>query len=95
MRLFLKSYVELESLVRTRLIERNTPEKFPSWPFLRCLKVDYMEPIVEKITLVEDARFDSPKSMFLGRVMGNYLTFQTLLKMFFFSIRFQYYQILS
>lgn len=29
-----------------------------------------MEPIVEKITLVEDARFDSPKSMFLGRVMG-------------------------
>lgn len=28
-----------------------------------------MEPIVEKITLVEDARFDSPKSMFLGRVM--------------------------
>lgn len=31
-----------------------------------------MEPIVEKITLVEDARFDSPKSMFLGRVMGKY-----------------------
>lgn len=29
-----------------------------------------MDPIVEKITLVEDARFDSPKSMFLGRVMG-------------------------
>ncbi|KAF0021814.1 hypothetical protein F2P81_025933 [Scophthalmus maximus] len=28
-----------------------------------------MEPIVEKMTLVEDARFDSPKSMFLGRVM--------------------------
>lgn len=41
---------------------------------MRCitdsLQVDYMEPIVEKITLVEDARFDSPKSMFLGRVMG-------------------------
>ena len=34
-----------------------------------------MEPIVEKITLVEDARFDSPKSMFLGRVMGNYLIY--------------------
>lgn len=33
-----------------------------------------MEPIVEKITLVEDARFDSPKSMFLGRVMGKNLT---------------------
>jgi len=32
-----------------------------------------MEPIVEKITLVEDARFDSPKSMFLGRVMGKSL----------------------
>ncbi|KAI4822696.1 hypothetical protein KUCAC02_008227 [Chaenocephalus aceratus] len=30
-------------------------------------QVDYMEPIVEKITLVEDARFDSPKSMFMGR----------------------------
>lgn len=38
-----------------------------------CPQVDYMEPIVEKITLVEDARFDSPKSMFLGRVMGKYL----------------------
>lgn len=32
-----------------------------------------MEPTVDKITLVEDARFDSPKSMFLGRVMGNSL----------------------
>lgn len=32
-----------------------------------------MEPIVEKITLVEDARFDSPRSMYLGRVMGNLL----------------------
>nr|XP_040046809.1 contactin-associated protein 1 [Gasterosteus aculeatus aculeatus] len=32
-------------------------------------QVDYMEPIVEKIVLVEDARFDSPKSMFMGRVM--------------------------
>lgn len=31
-----------------------------------------MEPIVEKIVLVEDARFDSPKSMFMGRVMGKY-----------------------
>lgn len=41
-----------------------------------------MEPTVEKITLVEDARFDSPKSMFLGRVMGNYTTYQTLLKVF-------------
>lgn len=39
---------------------------------LPCPQVDYMEPIVEKITLVEDARFDSPKSMFLGRVMGKY-----------------------
>lgn len=33
-----------------------------------------MEPIVEKITLVEDARFDSPKSMFMGRVMGKHFT---------------------
>ncbi|XP_070957738.1 contactin-associated protein 1-like [Oncorhynchus clarkii lewisi] len=32
-------------------------------------QVDYMEPIVEKITLVEDGRFDSPKNIFLGRVM--------------------------
>lgn len=39
-------------------------------------QVDYMEPIVEMITLVEDARFDSPKSMFLGRVMGKNLTHQ-------------------
>ena len=29
-----------------------------------------MEPFIEKITLVEDFRFDSPKSMFMGRVMG-------------------------
>lgn len=34
-----------------------------------------MEPAVEKITLVEDARFDSPKSMYLGRVMGNFLIY--------------------
>lgn len=34
-----------------------------------------MEPIVEKITLVEDARFDSPKSMFMGRVMGKHFTY--------------------
>lgn len=40
---------------------------------LLCPQVDYMEPIVDKITLVEDARFDSPKSMFLGRVMGKCL----------------------
>lgn len=45
-----------------------------------------MEPTVEKITLVEDARFDSPKSMFLGRVMGNYITYQTLLNMFSFLL---------
>lgn len=38
-----------------------------------------MEPIVEKITLVEDARFDSPKSMFLGRVMGTRLINDLLL----------------
>lgn len=37
-----------------------------------------MEPIVEKITLVEDARFDSPKSMFMGRVMGNYVIYSFL-----------------
>lgn len=49
-----------------------------------------MEPIVEKITLVEDARFDSPKSMFLGRVMGIRLINDLLLitsccKDFFFN----------
>lgn len=38
-----------------------------------------MEPIVEKITLVEDARFDSPKSMFLGRVMGKYFIYHLLM----------------
>lgn len=44
------------------------------------LQVDYMEPIVEKITLVEDARFDSPKSMFMGRVMGKSLIYHVLIK---------------
>lgn len=38
-----------------------------------------MEPIVDKITLVEDARFDSPKSMFLGRVMGKYVIYYLLI----------------
>lgn len=42
---------------------------------LCSLQVDYMEPIVDKITLVEDSRFDSPKSMFIGRVMGNAVYF--------------------
>jgi len=37
-----------------------------------------MEPIVEKITLVEDARFDSPKSMFMGRVMGKCLKYMLM-----------------
>lgn len=91
MRLVLKSYVKLESLVSLGLIESqepevNTTQKFASWLILWCLKVDYMEPTVEKITLVEDARFDSPKSMFLGRVMGNYITYQTLLNMFSFLL---------
>lgn len=89
MRLVLKSCVKLESVVSSGLIERqetelNTPQKSPSWLILRCLKVDYMEPTVEKITLVEDARFDSPKSMFLGRVMGNYMTYRFLLNVFSF-----------
>lgn len=44
-----------------------------------------MEPAVEKITLVEDARFDSPKSMFLGRVMGNVLTYHLLLNVFYLA----------
>lgn len=34
------------------------------------LQVDYMEPWVERLTLGEIPRFDSPKSIFLGRVMG-------------------------
>lgn len=45
-----------------------------------------MEPIVDKITLVEDARFDSPKSMFLGRVMGMCPTCNNKLNNFFFLI---------
>lgn len=45
-----------------------------------------MEPTVEKITLVEDAKFDSPKSMFLGRVMGNDTTYQPLLNVSPFSL---------
>lgn len=44
-----------------------------------------MEPTVEKITLVEDARFDSPKSMFLGRVMGNVPTYHSLLDGFYLA----------
>ncbi|KPP59398.1 hypothetical protein Z043_122685 [Scleropages formosus] len=33
------------------------------------IQVDYTEPIKEHITAIEDIRFDSPKSMFMGRVM--------------------------
>ncbi|KAK7940578.1 hypothetical protein WMY93_003904 [Mugilogobius chulae] len=57
------------------LTRRNLADGFPHYINItrhnRTIKtqVDYMEPIVEKIILVEDARFDSPKSMFLGRVM--------------------------
>uniref|UniRef100_A0A3Q2QC39 Contactin associated protein 1 n=1 Tax=Fundulus heteroclitus TaxID=8078 RepID=A0A3Q2QC39_FUNHE len=58
-----------------QLTHRNLADGYPHYVNItrhnRTIKtqVDYMEPIVEKITLVEDARFDSPKSMFLGRVM--------------------------
>uniref|UniRef100_A0A3B5MS93 Contactin associated protein 1 n=1 Tax=Xiphophorus couchianus TaxID=32473 RepID=A0A3B5MS93_9TELE len=58
-----------------QLTHRNLADGYPHYVNItrhnRTVKtqVDYMEPIVEKITLVEDARFDSPKSMFLGRVM--------------------------
>lgn len=45
-----------------------------------------MEPTVEKIILVDDARFDSPKSMYLGRVMGNSLTYHFLQNMFSFLL---------
>uniref|UniRef100_A0A3Q2Y8E5 Contactin associated protein 1 n=1 Tax=Hippocampus comes TaxID=109280 RepID=A0A3Q2Y8E5_HIPCM len=57
------------------LTRRNLADGYPHYINItrhnRTIKtqVDFMEPIVEKITLVEDARFDSPKSMFLGRVM--------------------------
>ncbi|KAJ8414416.1 hypothetical protein AAFF_G00052860 [Aldrovandia affinis] len=33
------------------------------------IQVDYTEPTQESMTLLEDIRFNSPKSMFLGRVM--------------------------
>ncbi|KAJ8344708.1 hypothetical protein SKAU_G00289010 [Synaphobranchus kaupii] len=33
------------------------------------IQLDYMDPIWEKIPLLQNVRFDSPKSMFLGRVM--------------------------
>lgn len=46
-----------------------------------------MEPIVEKITLVEDARFDSPKSMFLGRVMGKNLNLPLVDEDIFISLQ--------
>ncbi|TMS15063.1 Contactin-associated protein 1 [Larimichthys crocea] len=58
-----------------QLTHRNLADGYPHYINItrhnRTIKtqVDYMEPIVEKITLVEDARFDSPKSMFMGRVM--------------------------
>ncbi|CAG02805.1 unnamed protein product, partial [Tetraodon nigroviridis] len=58
-----------------QLTHRNLADGFPHYINItrhnRTIKtqVDYMEPVVEKITLVEDARFDSPKSMLLGRVM--------------------------
>uniref|UniRef100_A0A8D3CFK5 Contactin associated protein 1 n=1 Tax=Scophthalmus maximus TaxID=52904 RepID=A0A8D3CFK5_SCOMX len=58
-----------------QLTHRNLADGYPHYVNItrhnRTIKtqVDYMEPIVEKMTLVEDARFDSPKSMFLGRVM--------------------------
>uniref|UniRef100_A0AAQ5ZHT5 Contactin associated protein 1 n=1 Tax=Amphiprion ocellaris TaxID=80972 RepID=A0AAQ5ZHT5_AMPOC len=58
-----------------QLTHRNLADGYPHYVNItrhnRTIKtqVDYMEPIVEKITLVEDARFDSPKSMFMGRVM--------------------------
>uniref|UniRef100_A0A3B3V1K8 Contactin associated protein 1 n=1 Tax=Poecilia latipinna TaxID=48699 RepID=A0A3B3V1K8_9TELE len=58
-----------------QLTHRNLADGYPHYVNItrhnRTVKtqVDFMEPIVEKITLVEDARFDSPKSMFLGRVM--------------------------
>uniref|UniRef100_A0A3B3Z7C2 Uncharacterized protein n=1 Tax=Periophthalmus magnuspinnatus TaxID=409849 RepID=A0A3B3Z7C2_9GOBI len=57
------------------LTRRNLADGFPHYINITRhnhtikTQVDYMEPNVEKITLVEDARFDSPKSMFLGRVM--------------------------
>lgn len=51
-----------------------------------------MEPTVEKIILVDDARFDSPKSMYLGRVMGN---LPLSAEYVFFFISCQYCQLLN
>uniref|UniRef100_A0A671XYS8 Contactin associated protein 1 n=1 Tax=Sparus aurata TaxID=8175 RepID=A0A671XYS8_SPAAU len=55
-----------------QLTHRNLADGYPHYINItrhnRTIKTQ-VRPIVEKITLVEDARFDSPKSMFLGRVM--------------------------
>uniref|UniRef100_A0A8C6TPW3 Contactin associated protein 1 n=1 Tax=Neogobius melanostomus TaxID=47308 RepID=A0A8C6TPW3_9GOBI len=58
------------------LTRRNLADGFPHYINItrhnRTIKTQvssFYRPNVEKITLVEDARFDSPKSVFLGRVM--------------------------
>uniref|UniRef100_A0A8D3BNV1 Contactin associated protein 1 n=1 Tax=Scophthalmus maximus TaxID=52904 RepID=A0A8D3BNV1_SCOMX len=55
-----------------QLTHRNLADGYPHYVNItrhnRTIKTQ-VRPIVEKMTLVEDARFDSPKSMFLGRVM--------------------------
>uniref|UniRef100_A0A3Q3XK08 Uncharacterized protein n=1 Tax=Mola mola TaxID=94237 RepID=A0A3Q3XK08_MOLML len=55
-----------------QLTHRNLADGYPHYINItrhnRTIKTQ-VHPIVEKIILVEDERFDSPKSMFLGRVM--------------------------
>uniref|UniRef100_A0A8C2ZFM0 Contactin associated protein 1 n=1 Tax=Cyclopterus lumpus TaxID=8103 RepID=A0A8C2ZFM0_CYCLU len=55
-----------------QLTHRNLADGYPHYVNItrhnRTIKTQ-VYPIVELITIVEDARFDSPKSMFMGRVM--------------------------
>uniref|UniRef100_A0AAR2LJ36 Contactin associated protein 1 n=1 Tax=Pygocentrus nattereri TaxID=42514 RepID=A0AAR2LJ36_PYGNA len=58
-----------------QLTNRNLADGFPHFVnitrhnYTVWTQVDYMEPWVERLTLGEIPRFDSPKSIFLGRVM--------------------------
>ncbi|KAG7492337.1 hypothetical protein MATL_G00013200 [Megalops atlanticus] len=60
---------------RYQVSYRNLADGYPHFinitrhnRFIR-IQVDYTEPVRESMTLLEDIRFNSPKSMFLGRVM--------------------------
>uniref|UniRef100_A0A8C6KLH7 Contactin associated protein 1 n=1 Tax=Nothobranchius furzeri TaxID=105023 RepID=A0A8C6KLH7_NOTFU len=52
-----------------QLTNRNLADGYPHYVNITRHNRTIKTQVFEKITLVEDARFDSPKSMFLGRVM--------------------------